>query len=298
MRSGCVAAGDGVEAAPQQARARPPAQVDQHAAGSGTSISADDARASCVNAENPGPVMAVHVHDRKPGARHRVLVHHQRGPRPRTLRRSAPSRSATAPLRAAPAGPETDWGPRAAATRQPRRAPPHRPPARSAAWHVLPTGFRRSAAISRILCRRATVARKRAGDDHSSSPAVSGGIEQPTRKPRADHPQALPYLVLLRAGFGLPPALQRARCALTAPFHPYRPPPCGRGRRYVFCATFLQVTLTGRYPAHCPLEFGLSSPRPRRGACARRSSGRLRRNVKEPGFPTVARGPSRPLPGE
>ena len=30
-------------------------------------------------------------------------------------------------------------------------------------------------------------------------------------------------------------------------------------RRYVFCATFLQVALTGRYPAHCPAEFGLSS---------------------------------------
>ena len=29
---------------------------------------------------------------------------------------------------------------------------------------------------------------------------------------------------------------------------------------YVFCATVLQVTLTGRYPAHCPPEFGLSSP--------------------------------------
>ncbi len=32
-------------------------------------------------------------------------------------------------------------------------------------------------------------------------------------------------------------------------------------RRYIFCATFLQVALTGRYPAHCPAEFGLSSPR-------------------------------------
>src|SRR5688572_10266126 len=32
---------------------------------------------------------------------------------------------------------------------------------------------------------------------------------------------ALPYLVLLRAGFCLPPVLPRARCALTAPFHPY-----------------------------------------------------------------------------
>jgi hypothetical protein len=31
-----------------------------------------------------------------------------------------------------------------------------------------------------------------------------------------------PYLVLLRVGFTLPPPLQAARCALTAPFHPYR----------------------------------------------------------------------------
>ena len=34
---------------------------------------------------------------------------------------------------------------------------------------------------------------------------------------------APPYLVLLRAGFGLPLVLPRARCALTAPFHPYPP---------------------------------------------------------------------------
>jgi len=31
-----------------------------------------------------------------------------------------------------------------------------------------------------------------------------------------------PYLVLLRVGFTLPPALPPKRCALTAPFHPYR----------------------------------------------------------------------------
>src|SRR5215467_16049683 len=31
----------------------------------------------------------------------------------------------------------------------------------------------------------------------------------------------LPYLVLLRAGFCLPRVLPHARCALTAPFHPY-----------------------------------------------------------------------------
>src|SRR5690606_33769398 len=49
---------------------------------------------------------------------------------------------------------------------------------------------------------------------------------------------------------------------------PAPPPPFGRSgsRRYVFCATFLRVAPTGDYPAHCPAEFGLSSPRPFRAA--------------------------------
>ena len=32
---------------------------------------------------------------------------------------------------------------------------------------------------------------------------------------------ARPYLILLPVGFALPPLLPEARCALTAPFHPY-----------------------------------------------------------------------------
>jgi len=40
-----------------------------------------------------------------------------------------------------------------------------------------------------------------------------------TLRPRA---RLLPYLVLLRVGFAVPPMLPPARCALTAPFHPYR----------------------------------------------------------------------------
>ena len=39
---------------------------------------------------------------------------------------------------------------------------------------------------------------------------------------------------------------------LTAPGRP-------QGARYVFCGTFLEVTLTGGYPAPCPVELGLSS---------------------------------------
>ena len=48
-----------------------------------------------------------------------------------------------------------------------------------------------------------------------------------------------PYLVLLRVGFTLPPALLTERCALTAPFHPY--PGAGtwpvRNRRARGCPT-------------------------------------------------------------
>jgi hypothetical protein len=59
------------------------------------------------------------------------------------------------------------------------------------------------------------------------------------------------YLVLLPVGFSLPPPLPAARCALTAPFHPCRPPEACRGqaRRYTFCGTFPGVAPAGRYPA-------------------------------------------------
>ena len=118
-------------------------------------------------------------------------------------------------------------------------------------------------------------------DDHSSSPVIADGIERPTRRLRTGRPSASPYLALLRAGFCLPPVLPRARCALTAPFHPYlsthpfgvrsrqareswacleRAPEGRVEGRYIFCATLRQVALPGRYPAHCPMEFGLSSP--------------------------------------
>ena len=48
------------------------------------------------------------------------------------------------------------------------------------------------------------------------------------------------------------------RWALTPPFHPYRLRL--RNRRCHFCGTFLRVTPTGRYPARCSVEPGLSSP--------------------------------------
>ena len=56
-----------------------------------------------------------------------------------------------------------------------------------------------------------------------------------------------PYSALLPVGFAVPLPSPEARCALTAPFHPY--PPCGR--RFVFCGTFPGVAPAGRYPAPC-----------------------------------------------
>jgi hypothetical protein len=157
----------------------------------------------------------------------------------------------------------------------------------------LHTSKRSQQAVSRILCAFAFPAcrlrspheKRLRRDDHSSSPDIADGVKRPTRRHRTGRPnqrlsalprrrRTPPYLVLLRAGFCLPPMLPRARCALTAPFHPYPPPRrsprraappkpahADEGRRYVFCATFLRVAPTGRYPAHCPAEFGLSSRR-------------------------------------
>ena len=67
-----------------------------------------------------------------------------------------------------------------------------------------------------------------------------------------------PYLTLLRVGFAMRPLSPAARCALTAPFHPYLCRSRGH-RRFALCCTFRRLTTPGRYPAPCPAELGLSS---------------------------------------
>ena len=59
------------------------------------------------------------------------------------------------------------------------------------------------------------------------------------------------------SGRGLPcrELLPVARCALTAPFHPY----WTVVRRYIFCGTFRGLSPPRRYLAPCPKEPGLSS---------------------------------------
>jgi hypothetical protein len=96
-------------------------------------------------------------------------------------------------------------------------------------------------------------------DDHSSRRRVTAALEQPTRKFRlvdrsqpelpalahradtlvsAESADAIPaYLVLLRVGFTMRFCLRKTRCALTAPFHPYRRPLEGNRRRYILCCT-------------------------------------------------------------
>ena len=99
------------------------------------------------------------------------------------------------------------------------------------------------------------------GDGHSSGTFVTERLARPTRAAaRKACPAALAeastacrsYLVLLPVGFTLPPPLPAARCALTAPFHPCRPPPRKATSSAVcFCGTFPGVAPAGRYPAPC-----------------------------------------------
>jgi hypothetical protein len=79
-------------------------------------------------------------------------------------------------------------------------------------------------------------------------------IPKPCLRLRATLASRRPYAVLLPVGFAVPPALPPARCALTAPFHPYRAPPEGGTRRSVLCGTVPGLAPAGCYPA--PLVHG------------------------------------------
>jgi hypothetical protein len=101
--------------------------------------------------------------------------------------------------------------------------------------------------ISRVLSMLCLVGKTL--DDHSSGTFVAERFTQPTRAAGRKCPETCvschPYSVLLPVGFALPLLLPDARCAFTAPFHPYRT----NVRWFVFCGTFPEVTPAGRYPA-------------------------------------------------
>ena len=97
-------------------------------------------------------------------------------------------------------------------------------------------------------------------DNHSSGTNVTACLKQPTCSQRGSR-HLETYLVLLRVGFTLPLLLPTARCALTAPFHPYLYSRTNH-RRSALCGTFRRLPPPRRYLALYPLEPGLSSGLP------------------------------------
>ncbi len=95
---------------------------------------------------------------------------------------------------------------------------------------------------------------------HLSSPGVTTGVMRPTRGQAGR-----PYVLL----FGLAPggvyhALDVTIEAVSSylAISPLPAPFQRKGRwRCIFCGTFRRVSPPGRYPAPCPVELGLSSPR-------------------------------------
>ena len=128
-------------------------------------------------------------------------------------------------------------------------------------------------------CKPGSVGRaaNRTRDGHSSGTPVAWRLEQPTRTAGSGHrsralrrlapqePPRRPYSVLLPVGFAMPSALPQTRCALTAPFHPYRSASDRKrecdGRGGLFSVA---LSLGSRPPVvirhRMSMEPGLSSP--------------------------------------
>ena len=99
-------------------------------------------------------------------------------------------------------------------------------------------------------------------NDHSSRTTIARGLKRPTRE--------LGRAALNALLFGLAPGgVYRASDVTTGAGellpHRFTLTPLNKHlssfpRRFAFCGTFLPVNGTGRYPAPCPAELGLSSP--------------------------------------
>jgi len=95
--------------------------------------------------------------------------------------------------------------------------------------------------------------------NHSSGITVTSILKRPTRRRRGPR-HSLPIWSCSRWGLPCRKLLPVARCALTAPFHPYLPTLLSSvSRRYIFCCTFRRLAPPRRYLAPCPMEPGLSS---------------------------------------
>ncbi|BAE52641.1 hypothetical protein amb3837 [Paramagnetospirillum magneticum AMB-1] len=84
--------------------------------------------------------------------------------------------------------------------------------------------------MRQTACKPGSVpARKRVTAIHLGRPLPDASRDRPGRRRGnafrpSEEEQCRPYLVLLPVGFTVPLPLPVARCALTAPFHPYQLP--------------------------------------------------------------------------
>ena len=92
-------------------------------------------------------------------------------------------------------------------------------------------------------------------DSHSSGIDITINLKQPTRTQCEPH-RRVPIWPCSKRGLPCHELLPVARCALTAPFHPYRRYAL---RRSTLCCTFRGLSPPRRYLALCSLEPGLSS---------------------------------------
>ncbi len=128
-----------------------------------------------------------------------------------------------------------------------------------------------------MACKPGSVVAVLATDNHSSGMPVTGHLARPTRTASGEAARVYiladttalcgPYSVLLLVGFAVPFPLPEMRCALTAPFHPYRPLLAGGPFSVALSLRSLSPDVIRH---HLPLEPGLSSP-----AKQRRLSGHL-----------------------
>ena len=137
---------------------------------------------------------------------------------------------------------------------------------------------RRAPSTYQPACKPGSVGRRAnpPRDGHSSVTPVARRLQQPTRTadrghtiralPLARQSSRRPYSVLLPVGFAVPLPLPEARCALTAPFHPYRSGPAipGKGMTGWSGGPFSVALSLGLHPPdvirhRMSMEPGLSS---------------------------------------
>jgi len=109
---------------------------------------------------------------------------------------------------------------------------------------------KRSRPISRVLSR--TIIHLRYASPRTSSD-LPGSPCGPHARPHRETKPLLPYLVLLQAGFAVPPSVTTGAVRSYRTLSPLPAPPLRAGlRRFAFCCTFRGLAPPRRYLAPCP----------------------------------------------